>query len=216
MANPLISVLLPTRGRPTSVRSTMEGLYELAEVPDQVEILIATDPDDKSAVDAGLPAGRNQVWVAPERYGYNRLHHYVNHLAMMATGNWLFLWNDDAIMLTRHWDKVIAQHEETVIWPEHNDDTARECNLFPIWPRRWTQHVGHVSLNAHCDMWVQSVGNRLGHTGVQNELKIIHDRYDLTGGHDDVTYRERQRDMQAYWGLRDARQADAEKIKEII
>jgi hypothetical protein len=185
-------------------------------MPDRIEILIAIDPDDKSALDAGLPAGRKRVWMAPERYGYAGLHHYVNHLAAMATGTWLFLWNDDAKMLTPHWDKVVAEHEETIIWPEHNDRICWECNIFPIWPRRWTHHVGHVALNAHCDTWVQDVGNLLGHTGVHDKLTIIHDRYDLTGGHDDATYRERVYTKEAYLQQEDARLADAEKIKEII
>lgn len=216
MDDPLISVLLPTRGRPESLRSTTEKMYELAEEPGRVEILIATDPDDKSALAAGLPAGRNRVWMAPWRYGYGELHRYYNHLATMATGSWLFLWNDDAMMLTRHWDKAIAECEETVIWPEHNDHIAWDYNIFPIWPRRWTQHVGHVSLNAHCDTWMQDVGNLLGHTGARNKLRINHDRYDLTGGHDDATYRERVWAKDAYFELEDARRADAEKIKEIM
>ena len=215
MADPLISVLLPTRGRPASLRSTTARLFDLAELPDRIEVLLAVDPDDNSVPAAALPAGRVRVWVAPERYGYCGLHHYVNHLAAMATGRWLLLWNDDAMMLTDHWDTVVARHEETVIWPEHNDRAAAKCNIFPLWPRRWSQHIGHVSLNAHCDMWVQSVGNRVGHPGVRNELEVMHDRYDLTGGHDDATFRERVRDMDAYFQMGDLRGADAEKIKEL-
>ena len=213
---PLVSVLLPSRGRPESLTGTIHGLLELADEPDTIEVLIAADPDDETTCTMLLPGGNVRRWVAPERYGYHRLHLYVNELAAQAAGTWLMLWNDDAKMLTEHWDKVIGGFApDTIIWPEHNDAAAYGCNIFPIWPRAWTAHVGHVALNAHCDSWIQDVCNELGRTGERNALRVWHDRFDLTGGHGDQTYKDRIYTKDEYFTMNNLRHEDAAKIIEI-
>jgi hypothetical protein len=40
--------------------------------------------------------------------GYDSLHEYYNELASKATGDWLMLWNDDAVMETEGWDEKIG------------------------------------------------------------------------------------------------------------
>lgn len=182
----LISVLLPSRGRPKALAESVEGLLDLAAQPEWVQVLVAADPDDEATLGAVLPA-QASVWVAPERYGYPRLHRYVNALADQAAGEWLMLWNDDARILTQDWDEAVAAAPEVVLWPWSNDIAT--CNTFPIWPRAWTDHLGHVSLSPHCDSWIQFLGQSLGrHERVA--IEILHDRADLTGGHDDQTRAE--------------------------
>ncbi|MFE9735462.1 glycosyltransferase family 2 protein [Streptomyces sp. NPDC005863] len=182
----MISVLLPSRGRPQPLTDTVSGLLDLADHPDGIQILIAADPDDTPTLHAALP-GQATIWAAPQRYGYPRLHEYVNRLAEQAAGDWLMLWNDDARMLTAGWDHRIEEHEPAVLWPHSNDIAT--CNTFPIWPRAWTDHLGHVSLSPHCDSWIQYLGQTLGRHPRVN-IDILHDRADLTGGHDDETRAE--------------------------
>lgn len=182
----LVSVLLPSRGRPTALAGTINRLLDLADRPDGVQILVAADPDDPGTCGADLPR-QATVWTAPERYGYPRLHEYVNRLATQADGGWLMLWNDDARILTEGWDTIIGAQPPGVLWPRSNDIAT--CNTFPIWPRAWTDHLGHVSLSPHCDSWIQFLGQSLGrHDRV--DVEILHDRADLTGGHDDQTRAE--------------------------
>lgn len=181
-----ISVLLPSRGRPKALRETVAGLLDLADRPDSIQVLVAADPDDPETREADLPA-RATVWTAPERYGYPRLHEYVNRLAGLSDGDWLMLWNDDARILTAGWDALVGEQPPGVLWPRSNDIPT--CNTFPIWPRAWTEHLGHVSLSPHCDSWIQYLGQSLDrHERV--DVDILHDRADLTGGHDDQTRAE--------------------------
>lgn len=185
----LISALTPSRGRPASLRRAVTSLLDTADNPDQVEVLIALDPDDDTApAAAGLaafPAVR--FWTAPERYGYHGLHRYCEHLAATATGKWLLLWNDDAVMQTRGWDTIIASHAYAVLWPQSN--VAPGCCTFPVWPRAWMAATGHLSPSAHIDTYLQYLGEGLGAL-VKIPVEIFHDRADVTGGHDDETYRE--------------------------
>lgn len=182
----MISVLLPSRGRPKALAETVTGLLDLAADPGGIEILVAADPDDTATQTATLPH-QAHIWTAPERYGYPRLHEYVNRLAEQASGDWLMLWNDDARILTTGWDTIVGGQPPGVLWPHSNDIAS--CNTFPIWPRTWTDHLGHVSLSPHCDSWIQFLGQSLGrHERV--DIEILHDRADLTGGHDDQTRAE--------------------------
>lgn len=182
----MISVLLPSRGRPKALAVTIGGLLELADKPSTIQVLVAADPDDEATLTAALPQ-QAHVWTAPERYGYPRLHEYVNRLAEQASGDWLMLWNDDARLLTSGWDAAVREQQPAVLWPHSNDIAT--CNTFPIWPRAWTDHLGHVSLSPHCDSWIQYLGQTLGrHERVA--VDILHDRADLTGGHDDQTRAE--------------------------
>lgn len=179
----MISVLLPSRGRPRALAESIATLLDLADKPGGIQVLVAADPDDKPTLQASLP-WQASIWTAPKRYGYPRLHEYVNRLAERADGDWLMLWNDDARILTEGWDAVVEEHASGVLWPHSNDIPT--CNTFPIWPHTWTDHLGHVSLSPHCDSWIQFLGQTLGrHERV--DIDILHDRADLTGGHDDQT-----------------------------
>ncbi|MFI1485760.1 glycosyltransferase family 2 protein [Streptomyces sp. NPDC020747] len=183
---PLITVLLPSRGRPTALAESVGSLLDLADQPNRIQIRIAADPDDPGTRNTELPQ-QATIWTAPERYGYSRLHEYVNRLAEQADGDWLMLWNDDARILTAGWDTAVARRQPTVLWPHSNDIPT--CNTFPIWPRIWTDRLGHVSLSPHCDSWIQYLGQALDrHERV--DVEILHDRADLTGGHDDQTRAE--------------------------
>lgn len=182
----LISILLPSRGRPAALADTVAGLLNLAATPEQVEILVAADPDDTATQSVNLPP-QARTWTAPERYGYPRLHEYVNTLAVQAAGDWLWLWNDDARILTPRWDEAVKAARQAVLWPHSNDIPT--CNTFPIWPRAWTSLLGHVSLSPHCDSWIQYLGQTLDrHDRV--DIDVLHDRADLTGGHNDTTRAE--------------------------
>lgn len=184
----MISVLLPSRGRPDSLITSVESLRSLAHQPENVDILVAADPDDPATV-AAADRCRAAVWIAPERYGYAHLHRYVNALAGMSSADWLLLWNDDARMLTPGWDKRVAEAPAGVLWPRHNGSPY--LNVFPVVHRRVVDALGHFSLSPHCDSWVQDVATaaRIHH---KVNIEVMHDRFDLTGGHDDQTYRDAQ------------------------
>lgn len=184
----MISVLLPSRGRPESLIDSIGSLRVMADDAPTVEVLVAADPDDPDTVKASLKA-RARCWVAPERYGYHRLHEYVNELARQAAGEWLLLWNDDARMLTQGWDTRAREGRPGVLWPAHNGSPF--LNVFPIVHTTLVEAWGHFSLSPHCDSWVQDVADAAGaHHRI--DVEVRHDRFDLTGGHDDITYREAQ------------------------
>jgi hypothetical protein len=195
-----IAVTFCSRGRPRSLQQSVDSLYGLADDPDNMEVRVAVDPDDPTvgrsiSLLAGLQMPGVHLWTAPERYGYRGLHRYLNALAQQASpeARWLMWWNDDARMRTQGWDSIIrAQEGEAVLWPHANH--VQHANLFPIWPKRWSDHTGLVTPTMHMDTWLQYVGESLGRH-VQIPVEVFHDRADVTGNHDDATYAEGRKPM---------------------
>jgi hypothetical protein len=182
----LVSVLFPSRHRLRSARESVASLRDNASDPAGVEYLIAVDPDEPDDY-ASLAAGDVLVWTAPERWGYLRLHDYYQALARQARGTWLLIWNDDARMLSPGWDTVIKRQQPGVLWFHVNQ--AEAGNIFPCWPRAWTDAIGHIALCWNVDTWIHDVGVLLGKV-VRVPVDVLHDRYDVTGGHDDQTAAE--------------------------
>ena len=209
-----ISVLLPSRGRPTALMETMAGLLALAADPDDMQIWIAADPDDDAtqALAGSLYAHRACMWTPPERYGYKNLHRYVNKLAEMACGEWLMFWNDDATMLTSGWDDVIRREAPGILWPQA--DYAPAINTFPVIPRAWARHLGHVSLDQSADMWWYELGLR---TETQRKIPVSIHHAHMCG---DATANERDAVANVATfhapAMVAAREADAAKLRELL
>lgn len=187
-----ISVCFASRGRPESRADAIDSLRRHADCWEDIEVRVAVDPDDETVAQAmlelaDLDLGDVIVWVAPERYGYTGLHRYLNELVSKAEGSWVMWWNDDMRMQTPGWDSVIRLQRDAILWPQANH--VRHANIAPIWPRAWSDALGHVSPTTHMDTFLQNLGDVLGrHDRVA--LEVLHDRADVTGNHDDQTYTE--------------------------
>jgi hypothetical protein len=186
---PLVSILLPTRGRPEALTRSVESLREKAGDADSIQICYAVDADDEAAAEtvSELKVRDDCVSYFP-RHGYGNLHLYVNEVAQLGRGTWLMLWNDDAIMQSYGWDWRIAEFKPRYVldcWTNHPPLTC----TFPIVPAAWVQALGHFSLNAHCDSWWQYLGEWT-HRLVRADIDVLHERYDLTGSNNDETYQQ--------------------------
>lgn len=187
MSWPDISLVFTSRGRPQDLAETLDGLWKLADHPEGLEAIVAVDPDDTDTRQrAVLPPGA-RMWVAPERYGYQGLHLYLNQLAKVALGRWLMWWNDDMRMQTQGWDTIIRQSPQGVLWPSANH--VHHANIVPIWPKAWSDAAGMVTPTMHMDTWLQYVAEALG-CHHQVPIEVVHHRADVTGEHDDQTYAE--------------------------
>ena len=216
-----VSVILPTRGRCAALRRSIESLRKTATDASSFEVLLALDDDDRETLDQlernPIPASRLLVG---RRVGYVNLHHYVNALCSQATGDWLFLWNDDVLMETENWDGIIASYTGRFLLlnpdSNHNNQAIGNCP-FPLLPRRWFELLGHVAMNNHFDTWAELVAKQLG---IMTDIPVcvLHDRFDLTGGNDDQTARERVFTTSTFFGpeVQAMIREDAVRLREQI
>ena len=161
-ANKKISIILPTRGRTETLKRSIESLVSTVNDAKSIEIMFGIDSDDdvvseyiKTDIapvlqEAGIDARANIF----KPLGYENLHLYVNALAENCTGEWLFFWNDDAIMLTQDWDSVIDSYtgQFKLLAPRDNHN-GHPYAILPIVPRDWFILIGHLSQNAQNDAW---------------------------------------------------------------
>jgi hypothetical protein len=194
-----IAILLPTRGRTAALTRSLIGLLEKAADLDSIQVLLGLDTDDTVGIthfqeelqpqldDLGV----NYTAMSFEPMGYSQLHDYVNTLAKASSADWMFFWNDDAIMETQGWDTVIVSYTgqfKLLAVHTHND---HPYSIFPIVPRAWLDLIGHLSLHSMNDAWLSQnaycvdIWERI-------DVHVVHDRADLTGNNLDATYKERE------------------------
>lgn len=206
-----ISILVASRQRPTLLRRSIASLGE-----GDFETLIRVDQDDPH-LDEYLEFC-TPVIGTPR--GYDGLHLYYNELAERASGEWLVLWNDDCIMQTSHWIDIVHLYDRkmVVLNPATNHDNwAIDMNVFPIFPRKMVELMGHLSLSAHNDSWVEDVARRAG-IMVRVPIRILHDRADLTGNNDDAVYAARRYETDGFHSheMALARERDATTIRAYL
>ena len=194
-----IAILLPTRGRTEALDRSLIGLLELADDLDSVQLLLGLDTDDTVGIEHFQnelqpkldDMGADYTAMTFNPIGYGRLNEYINELAKNSSADWLFFWNDDAIMETQGWDQRITEHTgefKLLAVHTHHD---HPYSIFPILPRAWLDVIGHLSLHSMTDAWLSQnaycvdIWERI-------DVDVVHDRADLTGNNKDDTYKNRE------------------------
>jgi glycosyltransferase involved in cell wall biosynthesis len=206
-----VSVLVPSRERPELLARSIESLRG-----GDLEVLVALDDDDPRLADY---AGIGTAVIGPH-YGYSSLQRYYNGLANRASGDWLLLWNDDCIMETENWIEIVRSHdgEMVVMNPRSNHNNWDiDMNVFPVFPRKIVELMGHVSFSRHTSSWLEYVARDAG-IMIRVPISIHHDRADLTGNNDDAVYRARELDHKGFHSddLESARERDVETIRAYL
>ncbi len=215
------SFLCPSRGRPKSLRKSIDSLWINAYDVECFEVLVYVDDDDPALgdyLDEFRHEDRVTVVVGPS-LGYSRLHECIaNDLVPIATGEWLWLWNDDALMETAKWDIRLRRHPVNGVLNPDTNHRSHETglNVFPVVPKAWVDLVGWARDGAN-DTWWQFIGQ---HLAAQRNLDVhvTHDRSDLTGGHDDDTRAGNNYNPATFWSeeTQSDIKADALRIAEVF
>lgn len=155
MMPPLISVLIPTRGRPALLKKSVRSLLDRAFRVDDIEIVCRTDRDDPSYGPHGEEIQcLHTSWAQRigEPLGYRGLHAYYSDCAARARGEWLVIWNDDCLMRTTDWDRDLRfppNYAEPWMVLAHNH--------FPAVSRRWFEATGRIAASPHTDTYLTDV-----------------------------------------------------------
>lgn len=205
----MISILLPSRGRPTELQTSLNSL----NLNDQIEVLVWLDTDDpflNKYLEILKPNPHVKVFVK-DRVGYSQFFIMNNFLISQAKFDWFFLFNDDAFMDNPDWLKVFKnfvrpfepKNQPVVINIWDGGPGAR--NLFPIVSRKFVDILGHLSLSAACDDWIRRIAAA---TNINYELEGIKPKHRKYEGDDilkDQTYLDVENDRKKYgrdWNLR--------------
>lgn len=170
----MISVLIPSRGRPGSLVKTVETLRSKATKPSHVEILVAVDLDDEATIKT-VSALASCTLYRCYSYGYERLHRYFNILAEAARGDWLMIYGDDCLIETIGWDeKIEALDPAELIWANGTQSSSKNP-CFPVISRAWYEAMGQISLHWANDAWLKYAARHW--PGVKSVTLPIHTKH---------------------------------------
>lgn len=227
-----LTIIYPTRKRFDLFVKSTESLIEKCSDVNNLEILVTMDNDDVDTISKTREYISDKPYIRiliSERHYYKNLNIYVNSAANIATGKYLLLWNDDCIMESFNYDLVMDKYENKfmVVNPLVINDVnyCRTNNqmLFPLIPKKWINITGRWSNSGACDSWVQLISNELNLSIYEDDIKIFHDRYDLTRNNHDEIYIESVPDKNfiAYHSFfteekHNERQIDIDLIKQYL
>jgi len=182
-----IAVLLPTRSRTDALTSSVTSIVNLASNISRIQLIFGFDDDDtvglnhfKTVIQPFLD--QHEVTYEAQVFksmGYAGLNRYYNHLAKSTSADWLFVWNDDAVMETQGWDSVIEQYTgkfKLLKVHTHND---HPYSIFPIMPRAWYDLMNHLSRHQMIDAELSQMAFLLDIMQVI-DVDVVHNQVELT------------------------------------
>lgn len=182
-----IAILLPTRSRTDALTSSVTSIVDLAHDVSQIQLMFGFDDDDQTGLNHFHQVIRpylDQRRVAYEAQafksmGYAGLNKYYNHLAKSADADWLFVWNDDAVMQTKDWDSVIKQHTGKFKLLKVHTHNEHPYSIFPIVPRAWYNLTTHLSRHQMIDAELSQMAFLLDVMQVI-DVDVVHNQVELT------------------------------------
>jgi len=145
----MLSVVIPTRKRPKILQNLIDSLFDNKH--GEIEVLVVKDLDDNSPSDT-----RIRLYSVPRM---DNISYYTNYLAKRSRGSHILSLNDDTIVKTKDYDKIIKETLCDIIdygypslgtpnrysWPIITQQAYR--NLGFIFHPKWKSHGADVHLN---------------------------------------------------------------------
>lgn len=224
----VISLLLPTRGRPALVTRLFESIRTKSKRLDCVQIVLYIDDDDVDSHGLDDKALRITKIIGPRM----SMGAYNSACLAKAEGDIAILINDDMVIRTDNWDELVRKLDDRFpdkIYLGYGNDLFKGRNLcsFPILSRRCCDILADpfpvVYLGAFIDYHLLDIFKRLqkiGHDRIcyLEDLVFEHMHYRSGKGNLDSTYLERRRfgDDNVFLRLRDTRSIAATALARAI
>ena len=185
----LCAILLPSRARPDRLLKTIASVWATVADPSRVEVLLRLDDDDRAMLDrlGEFEKPGTRIIVGPRGRGYPDLNKMYGELAAATPAPWLWMMNDDAIIVGKGWDEQLVPLPTTglLVQPEmYQLGFSRYANseggAFPIFPNKcwrpeWTDELVDP-LDAKIDELLR--GQRGWKTHFLPGIEVVHDRDD--------------------------------------
>ena len=230
---PVISVLVPTRGRPHNMRRMVDS--GRATCGDRVEYVFYIDDDDTPSRDMAITLhneGGDVFWTHGPR-GTLNLSQLWNECYAIADESSMIMQHscDETIYRTDHWDiKVREAFDE---WPDkiglvYGRDGIHDQNLAThgFITRRWVDAVGYFVppyfSSDYNDLWLMEVAGMINRRHFLPDVFAEHMHPAVGKGPLDQTHQDRlarhsQDNVDQLWNqLFNERQQDAQKLLEAI
>jgi glycosyltransferase involved in cell wall biosynthesis len=221
----MISVLVPTRNRPHSVKRLLDSAYATADT--DVEFIFYVDQDDPSYLETLQLTGVDNTITGPRVV----LSEMWNACAKVARHDIMMHCGDDIVFRSDDWDTKVL--EEFDHWPDkivfvHGRDGYQDARLgtHGFLHRRWVDAVGYLVppyfSSDYNDLWLTEVADALDRRRYLPDIYTEHMHPAAGKGEWDQTHQERlvrhKRDKvdRIYRSKIAEREADIKKLRAII
>lgn len=203
----MLSILLPSRGRPDLCKRAVKSALETAE--GEVEVLVYVDDNDP------LRVNYSGVIIGPPRESSEA----ILYLSSIAKGDMMMFGCDDFIWKTKGWDRIFREkmpaHGLAVL--HYNDGHNKAIN--PVFTRKWVEMTGlFPSYFKHfgADTWVIDTARRAGQLISVKEVLIEHTKvkdetFNRSRANGDASFASTKLDQHVA-----ERQAMADKIRHAV
>lgn len=226
----MISLILPSRGRPTQLFNAIWAAIMTCDSPELLEVVVVVDTDDQTMQDWYGPQGSKLVRAEPG-IGMGKLN---NLGAEAANGKYLLAMNDDCIIKTKSWDTRIRQEVAKwgdgigLFWPNDTIFEERLSCFFGL-SRKTYELLGEFGprelMKYSIDPYVYTTFLELkaaGHNRMsymadvifdhQNKQEVAPGVWDYAGGNKELQDEDDARYAQLWPRLR----RNVEKLKRVI
>jgi GT2 family glycosyltransferase len=194
-----LSILLPTRGRPSLVYRLFESLSQTTSDAENLEVILYLDEDDIPSHEISYPLLKIIKLIRPVGKSMGKM---IRECYEASQGRYIIIMNDDAVFRTKGWDlsvmEAFSRFPDDVAFVYANDlDRGRRMPTFPILSRKVCELTRGVCpdgyLNLYIDAHLLDVFNqlkRLGHDRIIYLKNVIveHMHYALGKSEHDKTY----------------------------
>jgi glycosyltransferase involved in cell wall biosynthesis len=225
---PRISVLVPTRNRPDSVRRLRDSIRATAH--GAVELVLYVDDDDPTG-DTVCDLAAGDLYLEVLVGSRIVLSETWNRCAEQASASVLMHCGDDIVFRTPGWDqRVLTEFDDSVdkILLVHGRDGFQDAGLAThgFLHRRWVDALGYFVppyfASDYNDLWLTEVADALGRRRYLADVYTEHLHPVVGKAPLDVTHQERlarhQRENvdQLYRDLKPQREADIAKLRAVM
>lgn len=193
---PLISILVPSRGRPGEFRRLVDSALSTSTFPNRIEVVAYLDDNDPETV--SYPYRPGLRYITGEQI---LLSECWNRCAELAEGDILMHCGDDIVFRTPGWDSVVRKAFEAVpdrIVLVHGDDCTPNTDALAthgFLHRRWYETLGYfvppLFSSDWNDVWLTEVADMIGRR-VKVPIVTDHMHYAFGRAEYDETYRQRE------------------------
>lgn len=216
----MISILVPSRGRPDNLRRLYHSLLDTTE--GEWELLVRLDEDDPTRTEYDRPPHQSNV-TAP-RVIMSQLW---NDLVPYALGDILMMCGDDVTFNSEGWDVSVREAfpEDRIGLVHGNDLSPNSAKIasHPFVTREWVEVLGYFAppyfSSDYGDLWLTEVADALGRRVYLPEVIVEHhhpafDKAEWDQTHQERVERHQADDMEKVWvDTTPKRAEDAQKLR---
>lgn len=192
-----VSFLIPTRLRTKLLEKSLISIKKNSIEKNTFEIILCVDDDDIKTIKwtSKNIEQFNLKLIITSRKGYNKLQEYYNIAAKQSSGEWLWLWNDDAEIISKNWDLVLKKYSKKclILNPGYrenytykyteNESFNKFFAQFPILSRKIYEKLGYFSAWNHADSFIDKLSKDLYIFRYEPKITIVHKTSDVHSYH---------------------------------